>query len=260
MPPGVPGPVRRRAGLSGVFTQGPEVRKLQKLREFWRASVASISILLGMVVHRFVETIPLEIQFVVGLLAVGLIIHLSEIVLTALIDSAPSLRRAILGDRFVEGIWVEVVHDQPEGERAKVKYGALLSITFSDGELAIAGDVYDAEGGTPLGAFSSRRVVFEDEFSYVYDQIVRTQISMRQVGFGLLFFGKGTGRPITFNGYFVDPNFPRPLGVYGKRLDDKLVATLKADDKAKRVQVMNFVKEYMETVTPAARPGPPDQA
>ena len=236
------------------------MKKLNKLREFWRASVASISILLGMVVHRFVETIPLEIQFVVGLLAVGLIVHLSEIVLTALIDNAPSLRRAILGDRFVEGLWVEVVHDQRDGESAEVKYGALLSIAFAEGELSIAGDVYDAESGTPVGAFSSRRVVFEDEFSYVYDQIVRTQISMRQVGFGLLFFGRGTGRPTTFNGYFVDPNFPRPLGVYGKRLDDKLVAKLRSDHKEKRVQVMNFVKEYKETSTTTAVPGKPDQA
>src|SRR5690242_960943 len=177
------------------------MRRLKRLHDWWRAAIASMSVLLGIVVHRSVETIPLQAQFVIGFFVIAIVVHAAEVALLALIDNARWLRRLILGDRFVEGLWVEVVHDQPEDQQSKIKYGALLSITFSDGELSISGDVYDALSGGPVGAFSSRRVVFEEEFAYVYDQIIRAQVAMRQVGFGLFFFGSGTGRPVTFNGY-----------------------------------------------------------
>jgi hypothetical protein len=222
------------------------MRRLAKFRDWWRTAIASVSVLLGIMVHTSIETVPLQAQFIVGFAVIGLIVHSSEAVLSVLLDHFRWLRKFILGDHFVEGLWVEIVHDQPYNRHSEIKYGALISISFSDGELSIAGDVYDATTGVPLGAFSSRRVVFEEEFAYVYDQIIREQVAMRQVGFGLLFFGTGRGRPASFNGYFVDPNFPRPLGVYGKRIQEREAANLASDDAAKSVRVLSFVAEYRQ--------------
>jgi hypothetical protein len=220
------------------------MRRLHKLRDWWRTTIASVSVLLGILIHRSVETVPLQVQFVVGLVVLGIVIHSSEIMLSTILDNARWLRKAVLGDRFVEGLWFEVVHDQPEDHNSRIKYGALITIKFDDGELSISGDVYDAASGMPVGAFTSRRVAFEEELTYVYDQVMREQVAMRQVGFGLLFFASGTGRPSSFNGYFVDPNFPRPLGVYGKRVHDSVADKLTSDDNARRAHVKAFVDEY----------------
>jgi hypothetical protein len=129
------------------------------------------------------------------------------------------LRKVVLGDRFVQGWWIDEVAGadvQTDKSRAAIK------ITFDvDGALKIFGVAY-SDATKHTYTFSSDLVTYVGrDINFLYDVTGQDVPGGKAHGFGRYTFPVGVGEPASYQGFFIDASRPTPSNVLGKKISDK---------------------------------------
>jgi len=93
------------------------------------------------------QTISALISVVVVVLSVLILNQVIEY----LIDKSVSLRKLILGDDFIEGLWLDLSWSEDD---LRVEHGAIIQIQFKQGHFQINGTSYDG-AGQKMASFNS---------------------------------------------------------------------------------------------------------
>ena len=108
---------------------------------------------------------------IVGLF--GFLFFHSHSISHMILEQSPPLRRALAGQRFIEGGWPLVVADRKSGE---ILYYGYLNVAFKDGALAVWGDDWKPDG-TYGQDFRAKQTYLDDEgtLHYWYEQADKQQ-------------------------------------------------------------------------------------
>ena len=173
-----------------------------------------------------------------------LAIFLFEYAASRLIDWIKPLRRWIMGEKFVEGFWVDIVRtDSSEG----VGYsGGILEIYFQKGELLVTGDTFD-ETGKKIGNFHSDFVHFVGwDFSYHYYKGVYAEQSTPD-GYSSYHFKPRKPCPESFEGFYLPENANSINRVVGEKLESEVGD--KSDEEKGRM-----VRDYIDRMRDSLEP------
>ena len=192
-----------------------QVRKLVRFQAGASACGVAIGVALNVVLTRWLgpKGVPEWVAFVPYLLAVGLTYALFRVAADSLVENSQQLRRALLGNRFVEGPWLEMVHSGDGSIFARILY-----IAFEAQTLRLSGQNFDLNG-QPRGTFRSVMVVLDwPVLKYKYDWAARGPKRPSE-GYGEICFAQTQGAPVFLQGFFVDLDDGLRRTLWGKRLE-----------------------------------------
>ncbi len=154
-----------------------------------------------------------------------------------------SLRKAILGDSFVERIWVDFNVD----ESAKIlRAVSIVEFGYADGQLTFGGEVFSSTGN-PIGNFDSTLTKLQDHvFWYIYEREVTFGSRQSAAGRGRLKLTRGGGAPSSYYGSFHDTDTESEIGVRGEKLVDREATQTRLGQGAKRDLVLEHVSRFLE--------------
>ncbi|HXJ01425.1 MAG TPA: hypothetical protein VNH44_09380 [Micropepsaceae bacterium] len=138
------------------------------------------------------------------------------------------LRKLRFGDRYIEGWWIDHTADHNDAFSSR----AAIKISYDeDGVPSVFGKAY-VEATRNSYTFGSRLVSSaERDIEFIYDVTGPDIPSGRAHGYARYTFPQGVGRPIFYQGFFIDAGRPVPLNVEGKKVTDrKLIADLNASN------------------------------
>lgn len=198
-------------------------------------SIKALALLIGLYLEKNAEQYFLNTKVPVPLLLLlaGLVliafISFSEWFAEFAIDHWRGLRRLILRDAFVEGIWFNMVPGRP------APYG-LLKISMSAGTVKIDGEQYDAAASL-TATWHSEMARFDGRIlKYVYRvRYSRDSFDADAEGITTLSFANATssGVPRTYNGHYQDiTTAPKILSFTAWRVEaPELLTRLETDDR-----------------------------
>jgi hypothetical protein len=163
---------------------------------------------------------PDWLSLALHLLAVGLTYLIFRIIADSLIENSKPLRRLLLGNRFVEGAWIDLVQSSDDS-----KFVSVVHVAFEAQSLRLSGQNFDLSG-QPRGSFRSVMVVIDwPVLKYKYEWAARGPKRPSE-GFGEICFGETEGPPVLLQGFFVDVDDGLRRTLWGKKIKD--LATLAA--------------------------------
>lgn len=123
------------------------------------------------------------------------------------------IRKWILRDQYFEGVWIDVVHDEP-------KHYAIVHIRFIGGIYEISGESYDEDANFLGNWMSTSSWASNNRLRYSYRGDVNNLSVWEYDGLTEYnFIGSESGNPTTFTGYYVDlTREPLRKRVTGERL------------------------------------------
>ena len=143
------------------------------------------------------QQVPPLLTIIVQLVVVGITFVISREGVSYLIDSSQWLRRMIARDQFVEGTWINIIHE-PES------FIAIISLKFERGEIRISGQDYHSDG-TIFGMFKTEMVSVDwpvIRYKYVWSRNDERQPHIH--GYGEIWFTENDTSPNRGSGFFVN--------------------------------------------------------
>jgi len=173
-----------------------------------------------------------------------LAIFFFEYAASQLIKWIQPLRRWIMGEKFVEGVWIDIVRTQ--NSEGIFYSGGILEIYFQKGELLVSGDTFD-ETGKKIGNFNSDFVHYVDwDFSYHYYKGVYAEQSTPD-GYSSYHFKPNRPYPEAFDGFYLPENANSISRVVGEKLQP--------DVKEKSLEEKGImVRDYIGRMRPSFEP------
>lgn len=179
--------------------------KIQRLGRFEKGAeyvLTSTAIVLAGVISTDFTLIPGHQRwsgFGIGLVLL-LLAHVGVVAIKSVLDNSRLLRRWLLRDQFFEGVWVDVVEEEP-------RHFAIVQIEFRDGAYEINGEAY-AGNASFLGNWkSSEAWATSRQLRYTYRGSVQNPAVWDYDGMTEYnFVGNEGGAPNTFSGFYVDLN------------------------------------------------------
>jgi hypothetical protein len=163
-----------------------------------------------------------------GLLAIAAM-HVIELLVTTTFDRAIWLRRVILGDEYIEGVWFDTVVGQG-------LYG-LITIHIRDGKITTTGEQFDRTGRI-TATWEDYVVTFEGRtLRGIYRAPQFREGGPSEVyGFSTYIFSGLPGKaPNSYSGFFADSSVEaRKCQLKGLKITNKQILTKLADPVARR--------------------------
>lgn len=136
----------------------------------------------------------------IGIFVAGSVFF-AELIAFIRVDNSRRLRQRILGRRFVEGLWAEVMLEEEDGKKL-LKGISMITISHRHEELQISGNNYLCNG-SPDGSFTSKSATYQNfvlDYTY-FGSLLRSDVI--PTGYGTVIFGEQTSsEPVSFFGRF----------------------------------------------------------
>lgn len=164
-------------------------------------------------------------------------IYLLEYLASLMIEHAQFLRRWIMGENFVEGVWVDIVQTHTSDDTTFS--GGIFEIFFQGGELRVSGSSFD-ETGRKIGTFNSNFVHYADwSLSFHYHKGVWAAKDTPD-GYSHYHFNPDKPRPDSFDGFYIPKDGASINRVVGNQLDPSV---RKLTDKQKGEKVRDYIQD-----------------
>jgi hypothetical protein len=162
-----------------------------------------------------------------------ILIELLQYAINNYVERSQWLRRKLLGDNFIEGIWKDVVTwNTNEG---KFLTGGLVEITFSKGKLHVSGESFDASGRR-IGSFRSLVASYRDRvLTYSFSKFDSTTERGASPGYAEYHFQVQREHAIAFDGFFFREGEREKMQVSGERLGDEELGDLEEATSRARI-------------------------
>jgi hypothetical protein len=177
--------------------------------------------------------------------------QLLRMVLELLLERLTGLRRFLLGDQFVEGVWFDLIF---EGSNL-ISVGHSM-IKYIDGKMSLSGEDFPLDH-SGKGYFRSKLVDFTWptlEYTYIYENQVDDQ-----QGYGVVQFVEQSGPPLSYTGKFVNRSNGKRFTFQSFRVSNKASLRVFEQEKMKDKFILNYlqaeIKKYQGVLT-AAIPRP----
>lgn len=183
---------------------------MKRLQQFIR-TVQAFGLIVGFYLEKhfehFLECVRTQdgkdssssLVLIVAVLALMASIKICEWLADAAVERWSWLRRTILGDSYIEGVWFN-------GGSADKQVFGLLRIAFRDGKVIVEGEQYDGNGSLTATWHCDMAEFDGSTLRYAYEVIYAHKFSHEIHGTSRLSFAKvsGSGIPRSYNGYFQD--------------------------------------------------------
>lgn len=179
-----------------------------------------------------------------------------RIILDLALERLTALRRFLLGDQYVEGVWFDLIF-----EGASLVSVGHSMIKFADGKLFYGGEDFPLDGSgkgyyrIKLSDFSWPTL----EYTYIYE----TRGGDQQ-GYGMLQFIERSGPPTKYAGKFVDRSDGKRFTFESFRVLDKAVLKDFEHEKLKEQVILAYLRgeiaEHRNRVPNPTSPGTDGQA
>ena len=162
-----------------------------------------------------------------------------------MINNSRSIRELILGNRNIEGVWVDTVFD----ENDQIIGGGIVNIKFEKSTARIDGINYSYDNSNQTckrsSSFYSTMANFADhtlEFTYLYRN---KEENYHAPGYGRFdFLFNNNGKFNEYEGYFFVSNSNTKRTVISKRIIDSQTLLNIDKDKIKRDIIINQIKTF----------------
>ena len=188
------------------------------------------------------------ILFMITVVVTGLIaiasMHILELLVTTLFDRAMWLRRFILGESYIEGIWIDQVIDED-------LYG-IITIQIRGGEISMTGEQFDGSGNI-TATWEDYLVSYKgNTLRGIYQAPqFRSGAPSEIHGFSTYIFHGAPGKPPNhYSGFFADASAEgRRCQLEGIRITDKAMLA-KLSEPVRRHLVLHDLKKMVYNQKP----------
>ena len=211
-----------------------KISKIESFKSVLKTVLVSIALVLsGFIQLVFFNTESENRIFWLLLIGVLLLIFIEIIAKIAenLIDSNSKLRKLILKEDFIEGVWIDIT---------EINTYAIINIKYDNGEYHLQGESYDEEGKL-LGNWESISTWSSNcKLRCNYKGNYENQISEFDGINEFVFISANKSIPYQFSGYYIDIfEKNKSYRIRGERINEndlKEMKTIKG--------VVNFVKKW----------------
>ncbi len=167
------------------------------------AIASSVSIVIRDLVHQAFQESHGPLATILTIAAIALAFAVIQYAGTFLVNYSQSLRRFIAADEFVEGTWIEIVHD---GEKMRYDIG-ITKIEYKSNELVFSGTTYStSEPFIRIGAWYSITSHYQEScLYYLYKESAVGKFGPPVLGSGQVTFQTVSGPPEEYQASFFDP-------------------------------------------------------
>ena len=148
------------------------------------------------------QSLPIKVSAILSLTGVAVSYFLFRFAAEGLVRGSWRIRKRLLGIKFVEGMWREVVVPYDERDAAYIS-AARISYDHDRHGFRYSGENFTTEG-IPMGSFKSDMVVLdwpEVKFKYTWKRPCPGESTEGYGEFGLL---EAEGEPGFYDGFFAD--------------------------------------------------------
>jgi hypothetical protein len=181
----------------------------------------------------------LATTFILGLVAI-VSLHVAEAVAVRVIEAAPWLRRLVLANQWVEGIWI----DEVVGEN----HFALVTMSTEGGEVKVRGEQFDVDGAITATWESCASVLEGNTLRTIYrsPQFYKGQPSETSGMSTYVFTGRPGQAPEFYSGSFIDAAAGgRNCQLRGARINDRKLIGRLMSDVSRRAELINLAQTHM---------------
>ena len=188
---------------------------MKKLATFSKI-ISTIGVAGGVVVSNSIigwlnsKSLPLWFTLSIGIVIVAIFYGLFSEGSKYLVSSSVFFRRVILGRKFVEGTWMDIVNTD-----GLLTFVGVLRVEFDEFALRLSGENFDGNGNAK-GTFKSEMAVLDwPVLKYKYTSTCHESKKSHSEGYGELHFIERDGEPKRYQGFFMDLNEVLRKETYG---------------------------------------------
>lgn len=161
-----------------------------------------------------------ETHLVLILIAILLVIILQKVtewLVMKLINNSIAVRRWILGQNFIEGLWVQESFLVDKNEKTRHGY-SIITIGMVDLQYHLSGIVFDKEFEL-LATFHSETSTYKDfNLNYLFSGKSQNDQQSNVAGLGKMAFVKGNKFPQMMNGNLLESRHQDKIAFQGERI------------------------------------------
>ena len=188
--------------------------------------INTASLIIGIIIQEFLtDYIKKEkiigdspISFIISVITILIIFVIFQLILNELVNNK-NLRRMVLKDHFIEGMWIEIVFDNETNSKISI---GIKNIIYRNDTFIYEGDNYSIDDFKHIGSYCSSSVSFlypYVNYTYTYD---KNDSFFKKEGIGRVKFVKRQNSfPLIHNGFFIDLELKKKYTYVAWKITDK---------------------------------------
>lgn len=227
------------------------MRRYHNFLEWVRLLALFSAVFLADVVLRLLEQVHAAHYvsvLVLGFCAIA-VFHVTELLVTTLFERLTWLRRWVLGDEWVEGVWFDAV-------QGRDLFG-IITIQQKEGSATVVGEQFDANGKVTATWENFVVLIEGNTMRAIYRAPQFNGAAPSELlGFTTYVFSGMPDKPPSFyNGYFADMSQDaRKCQLRGYRIKDRQILKRLRDPQAKQATLLELIERYRTGLGAAEAP------
>jgi len=183
--------------------------------------------------------VVLVVIFMIGLL----LLFCARLISEGLPKYLPVLRKFLMGNRFIEGIWLDAVFDADE-----VKHVGIINFKYNNGYLTAKATDYELSGKQRSSFYTIFSKIYDTgDYRYCWEASVVGEIGAHR-GYAEYSFAVPFGKPAEFTGEYVSVTRGTKHSIRGDKLTDSLLRALNMNpqnfDPSRAVDRAALIQNY----------------